>query len=124
MFKIIVLLVGLVCITGCSTKYCSLQPAADTLNTVFVEQWNNGVEKTSNNIHGLGEFFADEVTTCGSRLGNTLNTVYEPVSIQGTPERMNRVGNFFVQQWNQGISDTADTCKVIGQWMCLCCDEE
>lgn len=123
--KITLLFIGLLVLAGCtSNEYCTLEPATNTLDQVFVGQWNNSMEECPKTFDSIGNFVSNEVNNGWQRLGNSAEMLYEPVSIHGTPQRLGYVGDYISDQWNDGIRDTGNTLTVIGRWMCLCKDKE
>ncbi len=92
------------------------------MNLVFVDQWNRGIAATGDNFSTVGHYIAEDFATTESRLGNTMRTIYEPVSFENTGSRMEYVADLFIGQCQRGIQDTEATGKIIAQALCLCPD--
>ncbi len=110
--------------TGCTSSYCHINKAIDTLDTVFVEQWNNGIKNTQSNFQEISDYLAKDITTCGNRLNTQLCTIYEPVNFSNTGKRLNYISNYFVDHWQSSMKNTPNNIKTLAQCLCLCSDDD
>lgn len=120
--KTIFIILMLILLTAGCSSHCNFKKVAADFDKIFIAQYKDGVQSTSENWNNVKEFIVEDINTAGSRLGNTVAKMYRPVSIEGTSERMNFYAKTLERQFHDGVERTARNFKTIAQHLCLCGD--
>ena len=120
MEKIIVfLLFVVVAVSGCGTRYCNVQDTAHSFDVLFIQQFSNGVARTSDNWQGLQNYVKNDVGTAWPRLSGTAVELYQRASFSGTGDRMAGFWAMLAKQFNEGIDDSWNNLQWIAKFLCL-----